>query len=100
MIRGALPFARLAIDARAGAVCRQRRGHEDVIDAQPVGFWGGQLAVVPPAVQAAFAVVEPESIDQPPGAEGTQGGPRLRGEQYGAPPGGRGVYVSRVGGAA
>src|SRR5262249_47137941 len=98
MIRGALPFARLAIDARAGAVCRQRRGHEDVIDAQPVVFGEGKLAVVPPAVQSAFAVVQPESIDQPPGAEVTQGGTRLRVEQYGALPGGRVVYVPRFGG--
>ena len=58
MIRGALPFACLAIDACAGAAYRQRRGHEDMINAQPVISGKGKLAVVPPAVQPTLLMVQ------------------------------------------
>jgi hypothetical protein len=67
-----------------------------MIDAQSVILGKGELAIVPPTVYATFAMVKPESIYEPPGAEIMQSGTRLRVEQYSILPGGRVVHVSGV----
>ena len=93
MVRGALPFARLAVDARAGAARGQGLRHQDMIDAQPLVLRKGELAIVPPTVQTAFAMVKAESVHESPGAEVTEGGTRFRVEQHGVLPRGRIVDI-------
>jgi hypothetical protein len=55
-----------------------------------------ELAIIPPTVQPAFAVMEPECIDQSPGTEFLErsAGPWVK--QHRAFPSGGVVYVSRL----
>src|SRR5690606_30702382 len=64
VVAGLLALALVAVDARVGAGLRELLRRVDDVDAQAVALGEGELAVVPPAIDAALGVLVVVGVDE------------------------------------